>query len=72
MIVEGQEWVNNMSPFLQRKKIALKFKSSLLYCLVFNNFLIKSQPSHSTKVNKSASNDTASLHQSAIKLERMS
>ena len=66
-----------MSLFLQGKKIVKKVnyipvKSSRLYCLVFNNFLMKSQPSHSTKASKSASNDTASLYQSAIKLKRMS
>ena len=64
-----------MRLFLQGtcKKIVKKVnyipvKSSRLYCLVFNNFLLKSQPS-----SKSASNDTASLHvyQSAIKLKRM-
>ena len=59
-----------MSLFLQVKKIIKKvnipLKSSRLYCLVSNNFLVKSQPSHSTKACKSASNDTASLYQFAI------
>ena len=77
VIVEGQERVNNMSLFLQGKKIVKKVnyipgKSLRLYCLVFNNFLLKSKPSHSKKVNKSASNDTTSLNQSAIKLKRIS
>ena len=61
-----------MSLFLQGKKIVKKVKSSCLYCLVFNIFVIKSQPSHPTKASKSASNDTASLYQSTIKLKRMS
>ena len=66
-----------MSLFLQGKKIVKKVnyipvKSSCLYCLVFNNFLLKSEPSHSTKASKSASNDTTSLNQSTIKLKRMS
>ena len=71
--VEGQERVNNMSLFLQGKKIVKKVnyipvKSSCLYCLVFTNFLLKSQPLHSTKASKSASNDIKSVNQAAIKI----
>ena len=71
VLVEGQERVDNMSLFLQEKKVVKKVnyipvKSSCLYCLVFNNFMLKSQPLHSTKASKSASNDTTSLNQSAI------
>ena len=66
-----------MSLFLQGKKIVKKVnyipvESSRLYCLLFNNFLIKSQPSHTTKASKFALNDTVSLCQFAVKLERMS
>ena len=62
-----------MSLFLQGKKIVKKVnyilvKSSRLYCLVFTNFLLKSQPLHSTKASKSASNDIKSLNQAAIKI----
>ena len=76
--MEGHERVNNMRLFLQGKRIVKKVnytpvKSSRLYCLVFNNFLIKSKPSHSTKASKSALNDAASLlYQAAIKLKRIS
>ena len=64
-----------MSLFLQGKRIVKKVnyipvKSSCLYCLVFNNFLLKIQPSHSTILaSKSASNATTSLNQSVIKLK---
>ena len=66
-----------MSLFLEGKKIVKKMnyipvKSSHLSCVVFNNFLFKSQPSNSTKASKSASNDTTSLNQSTMKLEPMS
>ena len=62
-----------MSLFLQGKKIVKKVnyipvKSSRLYCLVFTIFLLKSQPLHSTKASKSASNDIKSLNQAAIKI----